>query len=281
MDALTSLRVVLVHDWLTGMRGGEKVLEFLCRRWPQAPLYTLIHKRGSVSCDGDRPIVTCKVAAVERYYRYTLPMMPWAVGWRRRNVIWYLAQPLCRERGQRSGGRVHCAIATPMRYAWHVQDSYFHDRGWGGRRSGCSKIPSLRDCKRRAAAGVTHFIANSQIYASAFATVTIVMPLSFIRRYTDSIASRKFSDYYLILSAFRPYKNSICDALPQTQAKTGVLGSGKTRALRRWQTSTFSSSAGNPMRCCATTCAAARRCSFPARKISASCPSRRRRAARP
>ena len=47
MDAVESLRVVLVHDWLTGMRGGEKVLEVLCRRWPEAPLYTLLHLRGS------------------------------------------------------------------------------------------------------------------------------------------------------------------------------------------------------------------------------------------
>ena len=49
MAANGDLRVVLVHDWLTGMRGGEKVLEVLCRRWPSARLFTLIHKRGSVS----------------------------------------------------------------------------------------------------------------------------------------------------------------------------------------------------------------------------------------
>ena len=42
-------RVVLVHDWLTGMRGGEKCLEVLCRRWPQANLFTLLHRPGSVS----------------------------------------------------------------------------------------------------------------------------------------------------------------------------------------------------------------------------------------
>ena len=47
MDADARARVVLVHDWLTGMRGGEKCLEPLCRRWPDARLYTLFHKRGS------------------------------------------------------------------------------------------------------------------------------------------------------------------------------------------------------------------------------------------
>ncbi len=38
MDAGRTERVVLVHDWLTGMRGGEKCLEPLCRRWPDARL---------------------------------------------------------------------------------------------------------------------------------------------------------------------------------------------------------------------------------------------------
>src|SRR5215475_5943254 len=50
MSALApTLRVALVHDWLTGMRGGEKCLEVLCELFPSADLYTLVHKRGSVS----------------------------------------------------------------------------------------------------------------------------------------------------------------------------------------------------------------------------------------
>ena len=54
MDAGKAKRVVLVHDWLTGMRGGEKCLEPVCRRWPDARLFTLLHKRGSVSPDIER-----------------------------------------------------------------------------------------------------------------------------------------------------------------------------------------------------------------------------------
>src|SRR5262249_11034415 len=48
MDANGGPRVVLVHDWLTGMRGGEKCLEVLCRHWPQAPLFTLLYRPGAV-----------------------------------------------------------------------------------------------------------------------------------------------------------------------------------------------------------------------------------------
>ena len=86
MDGLTQLRVVLAHDWLFSMRGGEKVLEAFCQRWPDAPLYTLLHKPGAVSSAiEDRPLHTSFLQhfpRVERYYRHLLPLMPRAVNWR-------------------------------------------------------------------------------------------------------------------------------------------------------------------------------------------------------
>src|SRR5438067_909094 len=87
MDANGEPRVVLVHDWLTGMRGGEKCLELLCREWPQAPLFTLLHQRGSVSqAIESRRIQTSwlqRLPKREGLYRYFLPLMPAAVeSWR-------------------------------------------------------------------------------------------------------------------------------------------------------------------------------------------------------
>src|SRR6187549_2748739 len=64
------LRVVLVHDWLTGMRGGEKVLESICRLFPHADLCTLVHVKGSVS-----PLIEA------RRYRSYLPLFPAAIEW--------------------------------------------------------------------------------------------------------------------------------------------------------------------------------------------------------
>ena len=46
---LEGLKVALVHDWLTGMRGGEKCLEVLCELFPEADLYTLLHQKGKLS----------------------------------------------------------------------------------------------------------------------------------------------------------------------------------------------------------------------------------------
>src|SRR5882724_9582708 len=80
-------RVVLVHDWLTGMRGGEKCLEVVGRRWPQARLLTLLHRPGAVSPAIEgldlRTSFLQWLPEVHRYYRYLLPLMPAAAtAWR-------------------------------------------------------------------------------------------------------------------------------------------------------------------------------------------------------
>ena len=76
-------RIALVHDWLTGMRGGEKVLEVLCERFPDAELFTLVHLRGSVSPAIERlPTHTSFIQHlpfVKQLYRQYLPLFPTAV----------------------------------------------------------------------------------------------------------------------------------------------------------------------------------------------------------
>ena len=76
-------RIALVHDWLTGMRGGEKALEVLCERFPGAELFTLVHVPGSVSPVIERrPIHTSfvqRLPLVKRFYRNYLPLFPAAV----------------------------------------------------------------------------------------------------------------------------------------------------------------------------------------------------------
>src|SRR5215470_18849048 len=75
-----SMKVALVHDWLTGMRGGEKCLEVFCELFPDADLYTLLYAPDRVS-----PIIrSMKVYAswfnrlpgASKYYRYALPVFP-------------------------------------------------------------------------------------------------------------------------------------------------------------------------------------------------------------
>jgi hypothetical protein len=76
-------RVALVHDWLTGMRGGEKVLEVLCGMYPSADLLTLVHVPGTVSpaIERLRPKTSFlqRLPGIRRFYRHCLPLFPIAI----------------------------------------------------------------------------------------------------------------------------------------------------------------------------------------------------------
>ena len=77
------MKVALVHDWLTGMRGGEKVLERLCGLYPDAPITTLVWNRGAVSqAIESHPIRTSflqSMPAAASAYRWYLPLFPRAI----------------------------------------------------------------------------------------------------------------------------------------------------------------------------------------------------------
>src|SRR4051794_34347187 len=79
LSARAGLRVALVHDWLTGMRGGEKCLEVLCRAFPDATLYTLIHHKGVLSPAIEAMTIRTSplqhMPGVFRHYRKLLPLM--------------------------------------------------------------------------------------------------------------------------------------------------------------------------------------------------------------
>jgi glycosyltransferase involved in cell wall biosynthesis len=217
MDALDNLRVALVHDWLTGMRGGEKVLEVFCRRWPQARLYTLLHKRGSVSAAiealGPHTSFFRFLPAVHRYYRYLLPLMPRAVNWRLAECDLVLSSSHCVAKGViPPAGVPHvCYCHTPMRYAWHMQGSYFKDQKWrGARRWLVDRLMTrLRAWDRRTADGVTHFIANSQVVRQRILDCygrasEVIHPPVDTDYYCPAPVRRE--DFYLVVSAFAPYK---------------------------------------------------------------------------
>src|SRR5919201_6068003 len=77
------MRVALVHDWLTGMRGGEKVLDAIAELYPDAPIYTLLHVKGSVSPALERRRIICSfiqwLPGSARHYRSYLPLFPTAI----------------------------------------------------------------------------------------------------------------------------------------------------------------------------------------------------------
>jgi len=132
------MKVALVHDWLTGMRGGEKVLEVFCELFPDADLFTLLHIKGSVSkLIEDRNIKTSfiqKFPFVEKRYRYYLPLFPSAIEqFDLRGYDLILSSSHCVAKGVIPS---HDAVSisyvhTPMRYVWDMYHDYF-GRGRAG-----------------------------------------------------------------------------------------------------------------------------------------------------
>jgi glycosyltransferase involved in cell wall biosynthesis len=244
MDAKGPPRVILAHDWLTGMRGGEKCLEVFCRLWPDARLYTLLHHRGSVSgvIERLRPQTSLlqRLPQVHRYYRYLLPLMPVAVRWRLPDCDLVLSSSHCVVKGVRPpAGVPHvCYCHSPMRYAWQMRDAYF-----GAARGPKAKLigailEALRRWDRQTAGRVTHFIANSRTVQRRIEECygrpsTVIHPPVDTEFYTPTAGQRE--DYYLVVSAFAPYKrlDLAVRACHQLRRPLVVIGQGQDEARLR------------------------------------------------
>src|SRR4051812_37959756 len=126
------MRVALVHDWLTGMRGGEKVLDAICELYPDAPLYSLVRVPGSVSPGIEdrelRTSITQRLPGAARYYRQYLPLFPAAVelfDFDRFDLV--ISTSHCAVKSViRPGRAIHVSYChSPMRYAWDQFERYF------------------------------------------------------------------------------------------------------------------------------------------------------------
>src|ERR1700721_4023870 len=78
---LSNMRAAIVHYWLLNWRGGEKVLESICRLLPDADVFTLFYDPAAVSAEIRRHNVTASfLNPLRRHYRELLPLMPMALG---------------------------------------------------------------------------------------------------------------------------------------------------------------------------------------------------------
>ena len=128
----TPPRVALAHDWLTGMRGGERVLEAICELFPDAARFALLHVPGSVSPRIEaRPVRTSfiqRLPGSHRYYRPLLPLFPAAVeqfdldGF---DLIISTSHCVAKSIVKPGRARHLCYCFTPMRYAWDQFPAYF------------------------------------------------------------------------------------------------------------------------------------------------------------
>ncbi len=170
-SSFPELRVALVHDWLTGMRGGEKVLEALCALFPEAPIHSLVAFPDALSDTIARhPIHTSmlqRFPQVRHRYRQYLPFFPAAIrslDLRGFDLIISSSHAVAKAVRVPPGAMHIAYIHTPMRYVWDLFDQYFgRDR---------VNLPThlimrliaawLRRWDVRSTASVDHLIANSE-----------------------------------------------------------------------------------------------------------------------
>jgi glycosyltransferase involved in cell wall biosynthesis len=241
------MRVALVHDWLTGMRGGERVLEELIRLFPDAEIFTLVHQPGSVSraIEG-RPIHTSlldRMPLGRSRYRWFLPLMPRAVAaFDLRGFDLVVSSSHCVAKGAPvPAGVPHlCYCHTPMRYVWDQYDAY-----WGaGRAPAVARAamrlaaPGLRRWDVVSSNRVTRFVANSDFVRERIERyygrdAAVVHPPVSIDRFTPE---RIKGDAYLVLGALAPYKrvDLAVEAFRGSGRRLIVAGQGtRAKALRR------------------------------------------------
>ncbi|MBN2218047.1 MAG: glycosyltransferase [Pirellulales bacterium] len=246
------MRLALVHDWLTGMRGGEKCLDVLCRRFPDARLFTLMHARGTTSPAIERMRITTsflqRLPGVIGYYRNLLPLMPLAVSRLAmpRDVDLVVSFSHAVAKGVRPPpGVPHvCYCFTPMRYAWHRREDYFPaDSGRCPRPLAAARdavLDRMRLWDRATAARVTHFVAISRTVARRIEECygresrVIYPPVDTDFHTPDATVARQ--DFYLWVGALAPYKrvDLAVEACNRLGRRLVVIGSGtEARRLAR------------------------------------------------
>src|ERR1035441_1006236 len=77
---LVRMRTAIVHYWLLNQRGGEKVMDALCRLLPGADIYTLFCDPATLSpAMRTHRVTTSFLNPLRSYYRSLLPLMPMAL----------------------------------------------------------------------------------------------------------------------------------------------------------------------------------------------------------
>lgn len=245
------LRVALVHDWLTGMRGGEKCLEVMAEIFPAADLYTLLHVPGSVApIIENRRLVTSfvqRLPGAARCYRWALPLFPRAIeafdlsGY---DLVLSSSHCVAKSAIAPPGALSVCYCYTPMRYVWDRFDDYFGRRPAGLRHLIGWQAERLRRWDRRTAGRVHRWLPIStdvqrrllEWYGVARERTQIVFPPVDVARFRqarslpppDGLAS---GGYDLVISALVPYKrvDLAVTAAIQAGRTLVVVGGGPER----------------------------------------------------
>ena len=231
------MKVAIVHYWLIGMRGGEKVVEALCEMYPDADIYTHVYNPASISPTINRHQIRTtfisRLPGALRWYQRYLPLMPLALeqlDLRAYDLV------ISSESGPAKGvvispGTLHiCYCHTPMRYVWDMYHDYLAETGRVTRWVMRPVMHYLRLWDLLSAFRVDHFIANSRYVSKRIAkhyrrqSDVIHPPVSV----ADFFVADTTEDYYLMVGQLVSYKRTdiAIQAFNKLKRKLVIIGEG-------------------------------------------------------
>lgn len=236
------MRCAIVHYWLLGMRGGEKVVEALCRLLPEPDIFTLFYDPERVSPFLRSHRVTPSfLNPLRRHHRSLLPLMPLALEhFDLRGYDLVISSESGPAKGVITAAQTRhiCYCHTPMRYLWDLYPAYLHEwtRSPVKRALMATLTGHLRLWDQASAAHVDEFIANShnvqnRIWKAYRRDSDVIYPPVAVEDFWTGAPQ----DYYLIVSELVAYKR-IADAVrycSRTGRRLRIVGDGpQYRELR-------------------------------------------------
>lgn len=215
---MTFKRVAIVHYWLVGMRGGERVLERLLDLYPNADLFTHVYDPAAVSRSiRERVVKTTfidRLPGARRHYQKYLPLMPLALeqlDLRGYDLV------ISSESGPAKGvivapDALHvCYTHSPMRYLWDHYHDYLETAGRISRLTMPVLFSRLRQWDTASAARVDAIVANSSFIQKRIRKAwgresDVVHPCVSV---ADFAPVRDVGNGYLWVSQMRPYKRAM------------------------------------------------------------------------
>lgn len=207
------VRAAIVHYWLLNRRGGEKVVDALCRLLPDADIFTLFYDSQTLSKEAARHRITASfLNPGRRWYRNLLPLMPMALeSFDLRGYDLVVSSESGPAKGVITSATTRhvCYCHTPMRYLWDLYPAYRND--YTRSRLKRAVMTPLANYMRlwdfAAAARVDQFVANSRnvqqrIRKTYRRESEVIYPPVDVEAFYEKPAE----DYFLIVSELVGYK---------------------------------------------------------------------------
>lgn len=233
------MKVALVHEWLTTLGGSERVVWAFHRMFPEAPVFTTVHRKDLLPAEFNgldvRPSFLQKIPGATRHYQKLLPLMPLA--FEQFDVSAYdlvlSSSHACAKGVVTRPETVHvCYTHTPMRYAWDLYHPYQATVNPLLRPVSAALLSYLRQWDVLAANRVDHFVANSREVARRInkhyrRKAVVVPPPIDVERFTPRPLGQ-VEDHLLVVSRLVPYKrvDLAVEAANRTGQRLRIIGDG-------------------------------------------------------